>query len=65
MYFLSTEKVCFNENLLTYNGKTLDAESTARRCFVKKKILYFRFLAKPFILEDYFPRGGPWNACKI
>ena len=37
-----TEKVCFNESLFTYNGKALVAESSARGCFVEKKILCFR-----------------------
>ena len=37
-----TEKACFNESLFTYNGKALGAESSARGCFVEKKILYFR-----------------------
>ena len=37
------EKVCFNESLFTYNGKkALGVESSARGCFVEKKILYFR-----------------------
>ena len=38
----STEKVCFNESLFTYNGKALGVESSARGCFIEKKILYFR-----------------------
>ena len=44
-FFITTiqncdNQLCFNENLFTYNGKTLDVESSATGYFVKKKILY-------------------------
>ena len=56
--------MCFNESLFTNDGKALGAESSARGCFVEKKILYFRkAFGEKIILEDYFP--GTVAKCKM
>ena len=47
----STGKFCFNENLFTYSGKSLDTEPSASGCFLERK--YFiseRLFAKQLIL---------------
>ena len=53
---------CFNENLFTYNGKTLYVESSARGYFVKKEILYS---SETTLVVELFSQRRIEEPCKI